>query len=378
MNGAGTKQPLCASGQTQGNLEWANNLRFSSWNDPVLPEPPMSRPLPWGRILILLLAITALILPFMPGDNTSMRMFALVFLSIILEALPFMLVGSLIGGIIEEFVNRDKFMARLPRRSLTTVCLAAALGIVFPVCECAIVPVVRRLVRKGLPLSAAVAYLLGGPIVNPIVVVSTLMAYKFNWTVPAIRLAAGYLIAVVVGLVMGRLFSHRNAFLETHESHVHAYACGHAHSPETHGRPRPFFGRLVASVRHASDDFLAVAHYLVIGAAIAALAQTIVDRRIFLSYASLPLLPSLLMVLLAILLNLCSEADAFIAASFQGLLPLPAQMAFMITGPVFDLKLLLMYRKLFRRRAIIFLAGLILLSIFVVIAVMELVWRRLT
>jgi len=354
----------------QGTLDWAKDIRFSSWNDRI-PEEPAFRPLPWGRILILLLALAALLLPFLIRADAGIRMFALVFVSIILEALPFMLVGSLVGGLIEEFVSREKFTVRLPRRPWVMVCIAAALGIVFPVCECAIVPVVRRLVRKGLPLSAAVAYLLGGPIVNPIVATSTLLAYKFNWIVPGIRLAAGYAIATVVGLIMGRLFMRRTALLETHDSHAHSCVCGHAHQAH-----KKLPSRIFAAIRHASNDFSAVAHYLVVGAAIAALAQTVVDRRLFLNCASLPLLPSLLMMLLAILLNLCSDADAFIAASFRGLLSLPAQMAFMLTGPMFDLKLLLMYRTLFHRRAIIVLAGLILFSVFIVTAILEMIWGR--
>ena len=109
---------------------------------------------------------------------------------------------------------------------------------------------------------------------------------------------------------------------------------------------------------------------------LAALAQTVTDRRLFLDFVSLPLLPSLSMMALAILLNLCSEADAFIAASFRSLLPLPAQMAFLLTGPMFDLKLLLMYRTLFTRRAIIALSALILLCIFAAVAVMEMTGER--
>jgi uncharacterized membrane protein YraQ (UPF0718 family) len=121
------------------------------------------------------------------------------------------------------------------------------------------------------------------------------------------------------------------------------------------------------------DDFLAVGHYLVIGAFIAALAQTYIDRSSFLSLTAVPVLAVVLMMILAILLNLCSEADAFIAASFQGLMPMPAQMAFMLTGPMFDLKLLFMYQTVFKRRAIAVLATLILLGILVVAVGLEMI-----
>jgi uncharacterized membrane protein YraQ (UPF0718 family) len=121
------------------------------------------------------------------------------------------------------------------------------------------------------------------------------------------------------------------------------------------------------------DDFLAVGHYLVIGAFIAALAQTYIDRSSFLSLTSVPVLSVAVMIVLAILLNLCSEADAFIAASFQGLMSVPAQMAFLLTGPMFDLKLLLMYQSVFKRRVIAVLASLIIMVVLTVSVVLDMV-----
>jgi uncharacterized membrane protein YraQ (UPF0718 family) len=121
------------------------------------------------------------------------------------------------------------------------------------------------------------------------------------------------------------------------------------------------------------DDFLAVGHYLVIGAFIAALAQTYIDRSSFLSLTAAPVSSVVLMMALAILLNLCSEADAFIAASFQGLMPIAAQMAFLLTGPMFDLKLLLMYQSVFKRRAIVVLATLILTGIMAIAVLLEMI-----
>ena len=385
---------------SKGTTDHTPIVRHNSWgDDPILPETPAP---PVGKALLFMLAFFALTIPPLFGDHPGVRAFSLAFVSIVLEALPFMLIGSCVGGLIEVFISRDRLTARLPRRPWAVTCLAAALGLVFPVCECAVVPVVRRLTRKGLPLSAAVAYLLGGPIVNPIVGASTLLAYRFNWTVVCIRLLAGYAIAVTVGLTMDRLFRHRPALLESGDEQKGGCACGHNHSVtsaednhndedethahkehdhpvgahnccshEAHSHSPVLSGRLLAALRHATDDFLAVAHYLVIGAAIAALAQTLVERRLFLSFAAFPILPAVSMMVLAILLNLCSEADAFIAASFRGLLPLPAHMAFLLTGPMFDLKLLLMYRTLFTRRAILILSCLILLSVFVVTLVLE-------
>ncbi|HVP10732.1 MAG TPA: permease [Phycisphaerae bacterium] len=347
------------------------------------------------------LLVTAVFVIFAYGimarrpDSTAVRTLSLVFASIMLEAMPFMLLGSLIGGLIESFVSRERMTSLLPKRGWLTVCLAAGMGILFPVCECAVVPVVRRLARKGLPASAAIAYLLGGPIVNPIVAASTALAYRFDGTVVALRAGLGFAIAVIVALVMGRVFQGKTMFredmddpLHDHEKHNHANAaaqpchmshgensvpspcacgCGHNHGTARDHAPSPFLARLLAAFRHAADDFFAIGHFLVIGAFIAALAQTFVDRKLFIGLSAYPVLPSLMMIALAILLNLCSEADAFIAASFRGLMPLPAQMAFMLIGPMFDLKLLLMYQGVFRRRAIAMLASLILAAVLIAV-----------
>jgi uncharacterized membrane protein YraQ (UPF0718 family) len=296
-----------------------------------------------------------------------------------LEAMPFMVFGALVGGLVEAFVSSERLTAMLPRRWWITVMLAGGLGVFLPVCECAVVPVVRRLTRKGLPVPAAIAYLLGGPIVNPIVAVSTALAYGLDWRVVGLRAGLGYIIAVSVALTMGAVFRRqpilRSPQDETHDPHepreeqVHAQ---HAHSENSdvsctcgasHVATSPQ-SRIAIALRHAADDFLLVGHYLVIGAFIAALAQTYIDRKAFLFLTEHPVLPLLLMMALAILLNLCSEADAFIAASFRGLMPLSAQMAFMLTGPMLDLKLLLMYQEVFRRRAIVTLAIFILVTVF--------------
>lgn len=335
--------------------------------------------------------IAALLFLPVGGDTETLDALAVVFISIVLEAIPFMFVGSLVGGFVEAFVSRERMVALLPRRGWLTTVLAAGAGILFPVCECAVVPVVRRLVGKGLPLSAAVGYLLGGPIVNPIVAASTALAYAFDWRVVALRLLLGFGIAVAIGLLMGRRFRDETAFIggmEGTDTPAPACGCGHhhaghhIHSPAgasdgcAHGRDHaaPGGGLLDgvgAAFRHAADDFMAVGHYLVIGAFIAALGQTYIERAAYLEMAEIPGLSIVLMMALAVLLNLCSEADAFIAASFRGLMPLSAQTAFMLTGPMFDLKLLLMYQALFRRKAIAALAGLILAVVLAVCVGLE-------
>ncbi|MGD9212258.1 MAG: permease [Desulfobacteraceae bacterium] len=343
-----------------------------------------------GLAIIFLL----LVLWYIPKgiEADTLTSLGIVFVSIVLEAIPFMLVGALVGGMIEVFINKEHMTALLPKRQWLSVFIAAGAGLFFPVCECAVVPVVRRLMGKGLPLSAAVAYLLGGPIVNPIVAASTAMAYAFEWPIMLLRLAIGYAIAVTIGLMMGVLFRSTPAVKENNHrvnrispfcdcchqdvksaiinisdlqsaerSVMEHTTCGCDHLP--HSKKDKWIVKIGAAFQHAVDDFLAVGHYLVIGAFIAALAQTHVERSSFLNIVQEPITSIGLMMGLAILLNLCSEADAFIAASLRGLMPLSGQMAFMLTGPMFDLKLLLMYQNVFKKKAIFYLAGLIIVVI---------------
>jgi len=338
--------------------------------------------------------------------SAPVRTLSLIFTSIVLEALPFMLLGAFVGGMIEVFVSRERMTLLLPKRGWMTIAMAAGMGIIFPICECAVVPVVRRLVRKGLPASGAIAYLLGGPIVNPIVAASTSLAYNFDWRMVGLRMIFGYGIAVTVAMVMDRVFGnelilrkdlhddphehyptscahgrekdaeHESALPEGYAHNMDAPTCGCEHGLNHEQTARPLHEKFIATFRHAADDFLAVGHLLVVGAYIAALAQTFIDRKIFFGLAQQPVLPSLMMISLAIFLNLCSEADAFIAASFRGLISMPAQMAFLLTGPMFDLKLLLMYQHVFRRRAIANLAGLIIASVVVVAICLEIFYGK--
>ncbi len=326
-------------------------------------------------------------------DLAPIKTLSIVFVSIVLEAIPFMLLGAVLGGLLEVFVSRDRVLGLLPSRQWLTVIVAAGLGFVMPVCECAVVPVVRRLLRKGVPFAAAVAYLLGGPITNPLVAGSTAVAYSFDWKVVILRIVFGYAVAVGVGLSVGSMFKDDEALLPMNEQascacghdhhghdheddkccdHDHSHdhedgkCCDHDHSHAGEKNTGPTFGqKLHAALLHAADDFFDIGRYLIIGAFIAALLQTVVSRQAFVMLSGQPWLAIILMMVLAITLNLCSEADAFVAASFKTLMPLSAQLSFMVLGPMVDIKLLLMYLGVFKKRAIVAIASLTIFAVFV-------------
>jgi len=335
------------------------------------------------RFFLLIMILVSLF----GSRSTELRTFSLIFISILFEALPFMLLGSLAGGFIEEFVPRDKLTQWMPSGSKKAVFLSALVGFIFPVCECAIVPVVRRLLRKGVPFSAAVAYLLAGPIVNPLVAASTAVAYFFNWKMVALRIGLGYLGAVSVGLIVNFLTSENDRLAHDSCHTSDGCACGHDHSEHGHDchvhdhhehahdhhlhddspvKPK-MMSRIHQALIHGGQDFLEVTCFLVAGAFFAAAAQTFVNRQPVTEVMSENWLAIIIMMALAVALNLCSEADAFVAASFRHLVGVPGQLGFLVLGPMFDLKLFFMYFSIFSRRTAVILAITTILIVFLLV-----------
>lgn len=328
--------------------------------------PPLSAELTWVvESVFIAVALLVFFLGNTPPWKPLINNLSINFLALMLEALPFMVIGSLAGGLIEVFVPEGLIERLFENRRKRAVLVAGAMGLVFPVCECAIIPVVRRLLGKGIPFSAAITFLLAGPIVNPIVAISTAVAYQYSWPHVLIRLGSGYLIAVVVGLVMNIFFNRQKGLLPQVERQNSKVSCGCGHEHGSHKYSLPI--RLRHALEHAADDFLEVGKYLVIGGFLAAFTRTTVSMETFASLMESPLLAIILMMFLAIALNLCSEADAFISASFQGLLPGSSQMAFMVLGPMLDIKLIIMYFGLFKKQAI---TSLVLLVFSAVLATM--------
>jgi len=341
--------------------------------DPVLP-PVRSKVSETGRYLQMFFLAAAILMAAFHARSETFITFSIIFSAIVLEAFPFMLLGTLLGGFVEVFLSRDQLLRILPREKKQAVAVAAFLGIILPVCECAIVPVVRKFIQKGMPLGSAVAFLLGGPIVNPLVFSSTLVAYSFAWDVAFLRVFAGVVIAMGIGLLTDACFSRKQALLPFPEQT--ACGCGHAGCTHTHTHgssgSRTVAAKIKAALSHGAADFYDIGRFLIIGAFIAAALQTLVPRQAFMAVAQGPFIAITAMMVLAVALNLCSEADAFIAASFQPMgMPLSAQMAFMVLGPMLDIKLILMYLAVFTRRMIFFLAFQVCLSVFLAMAFLE-------
>jgi len=305
----------------------------------------------------------------------SLPDFAVSFLSILLEGIPFLLLGSLLSGIIDVFVPATALTRFFPKSSNAAIALSGLLGAVIPMCECGSVVIIRRFIRKGLPVSCAVAYMLGAPIVSPIVAVSTFAAFRGQnpWVMTSLRLIFGFCVAVTVGYVVRHIPVHKllqNKVLESlPERRRMAFSI--AGSPDTDDASANatldsgLAMRIARAVQSATSDFLDVAFFFVVGAAIAAVFNTAVNQQVIQSLATSPMLSILAMMGLAFALALCSSTDAFIAASFVAF-PFAAKLAFLVFGPVFDIKLFFLYGVVFRRWFVVSL----LVGLFILVAVL--------
>ena len=281
----------------------------------------------------------------------------IVFGSLVIQATPFVLIGALAAAVIEVFVPPAAIerLAAVPRPLQLPA--AALAGVAFPICECGSVPVARRLIRKGLMPGAAITFMLAAPVVNPVVVASTIVAYRSRgalWTMVIGRFAIGLVVAMAVGWVLGRASRRdvlRSRADEADAGATDAAGLGHHHIVDV-GPPEPKWRTFFV---HLGNDFLFMGRFLLLGATLAALVQTFLPQSFIGGVASVPVVNIVVMMGLAIVLSLCSESDAFIAASFVQFGAAP-QLAFLVFGPMVDFKLGALYTGTFQRpvvRAII-------------------------
>jgi uncharacterized protein len=268
-----------------------------------------------------------------------------IFLSIILEAIPFILLGVFVSAIIQTFVSENAIQKVLPRNPYLAVIPAALLGIIFPICECAIVPVVRRLIKKGMPSHVGVVFMLSAPILNPVVYASTYFAFKSTPYIANARMVVGFISSIIIGLIIYRRFKGEN-ILKTvndgqHNNHQHPH--------------HPNGNKLLETLYHASDELFDTGKYLFIGAFLASLFQAFLDRNILLSIGSSTSLSPVIMMGFAYVLSVCSSADAFVASSFGSTFTEGSILAFLVFGPMIDIKNTLMLFGYFKKRFVLFL-----------------------
>lgn len=317
--------------------------------------------------------------------DSNIRDFLSIFGSILWEAMPFIVLGALVAGVLEEFLPQEWITRILPKSLVPSIVVGSLLGMVFPMCECGIVVIMRRLLRKGLPLSAAIAYMLAGPILNVVVIGSTWMAFEGHKIAPEVvglRMGGGFLVACLTALIVhvqykkyGNSLLTAMAMPRTAASQVQTPVASRPvktermlfdddksavavktaapvelEQPQTRKTVLDRLGNISGTALH---DFVDITVFLILGAVLAAIARLQIGTETINQYSQdQPLLAIPAMMILAILICLCSEADAFVAASFTGM-HISAKIAFLVLGPMLDLKLLMMFSRVFKPRLIV-------------------------
>ena len=270
-------------------------------------------------------------------DFTLLQDYFQVFFAVVVEAVPFVVLGSVVSGLLAVFVRDEWLLRFLPKNVIFGHAVVALLGFFFPVCECGNLPVAKRLVQKGLPVSQAVTFLLAAPVLNPIVIVSTLVAFRFAPEVMYARVGLSFLIAVGTGLMVRFLGKDETLMTESlHEACEH-----HEHFPRTKRAKFEVF------VRTFREEGIEMTKALALGGSIAAFTP-LLPRELIAGLAQSPLLAIVVMMLLALIMSICSTVDAFVALGYVGTFPLSAVLAFLVFGPMIDFRAISLMRTAFR------------------------------
>lgn len=281
--------------------------------------------------ILLACALSTTILRTAVLDSAALSTVGTVFCGVFVQAVPFLVLGVLVSGLIAVFVSPERLARWLPRRPAVAVVAAGIGGAALPGCECGSVPLARRLFGDGGATgAAALTFMLAAPAINPVVLVATAVAFPGAPRMVFARLGASLLTAVVMGWAWSRWGR-----------------------PEWVTRRLPPAGtqsesRWEVFTEAARHDFLQAASYLVVGAAAAALLHVVVPQWVFAHLATDLILGVALMAVLAVVLALCSEADAFVAASMT-MVPLLPRLVFLVVGPAVDVKLFAMQAGMFGR-----------------------------
>ncbi len=328
--------------------------------------------------------------------------FAIIFLSIFIEATPFILLGVLLSSLIQVFVSEEAMRRLIPRSAPLALLVAGLGGLVFPVCECGIIPITRRLIKKGVPPYVAVTFMLAVPIINPVVIASTYYAFSGDLGYVLFRVLLGFFVSVGIGYVISRVYRNNPVLRDDagdddstlavnriscceketaacdcsagaiplpHKPGVSrvistaACGCGDA-SLTVHGTSLGFGIRVRELFQHAAGEFFFVGKFLIVGALLASVTHVYLPRSVILNIGEGPVSSVLTMMGFAFLISLCSEADAFIAATFINSFTAPSIIAFMVFGPMLDIKNLIMMGAVFNRKFLLLLVGLIILLVF--------------
>jgi uncharacterized protein len=316
-----------------------------------------------------------------------------LFLSLLVEAIPFLLLGVLLSSILLIFIDERWLIARMPKHPVLGAFVGSCVGFLFPVCECGNVPVARRLIMQGVPMPVAIGFLLAAPTVNPIVIWSTWIAFRDRPEIVVLRVVFSLLIATIIGyifsvqkdlkpilqpaIVMGTLRTEPNfnkgaSLLDGGDFMLGgAGVATQRMTPDLIQLPkRSLRENLDLLLDNVVQEMRELGGVLVLGSAVAAAIQTLTPREVIVSLGEGPIISIVVMMLLAGSISICSTVDSFFALSFAATFTSGSLLAFLVFGPMFDLKSIGLMLSIFKPKAIFYIFAIVtqltfLLTLFV-------------
>ncbi|BFT69349.1 permease [Paenibacillus sp. P36] len=282
--------------------------------------------------------------------------FRTMVLGILLESFPFILLGVVISALLQTFISDQTLQRWIPKKTIPGILFGCLLGIVFPLCECGIIPVVHRLIRKGMPPYIGLVFMMAGPIINPVVFTSTFVAFRAHPEMAVARMVLAFAAAAMIGPWAARGVS--NAALRLPVNNTIDQVTPMKKSPK---RPLPvqppkaaaWTNKWHETLEHAAIEMFDVGKFLVLGATVTALLQTVVSKKWLLTLSDGDFTPHLFMMGLSYILSICSTADAFVGATFIPGFSLGSVLAFLVFGAMLDIKSTMMLLKVFRIKTVV-------------------------
>lgn len=278
-----------------------------------------------------------------------------LFIGVFLEALPFIILGVMLSSLL-QIVIKEEWIRRLnPKNPVVGVLLGSMLGIILPICECGMIPVVRRLILKGMPVYIAVTFILSGPILNPVVLVATMVAFRSHPEVILARMGLAFAMSISVGLIVYMLSPKQPLKQSLQRFQLESGSAG------LHQHPKTWESFFV----HAGNELIEMSKYLVLGAFVTACIQSLVPRAELFALGNGSISSYLFMMGFAFVLSLCSTSDAFVASAFTHAFSVGPLVSFLVLGPMLDFKGLLMLLATFKLKFVILLSLLLIVLIFI-------------
>lgn len=318
-----------------------------------------------------------------------------IFLSLLVEAIPFLLIGVLFSSMLLFFVDERALVEKVPKNPMLAAICGSLLGFLFPVCECGNVPVARRLITQGAPTPFAIGFLLAAPTINPIVIWVTWVAFRDQPEIVVLRVVFSLLIATIIGYVFSfqkdlspivqptlarylKFNQPRKARSKRNEQELEAAVPsilkpgtyllggklgGQAVRMETamedtlpaYNPSKPFWDKMRLVIENSIQELRELGAVLVLGSAIAAAIQVLAPRELILSLGIGPIVSILTMLVLATVVSICSTVDSFFALSFASSFTSGSLLAFLVFGPMIDLKGIGLMLSIFKPKAVIYL-----------------------